>query len=395
MRLRHSRRPLFAFSAVLFLTSLLTLTACTKTPQPAMDARDALGTIVTVTAYPAEGHVADDLADALDAAYDAMDEAEAVLDAHSGETTSNMLMPGLSQRRVDADAAVPATSVADFDSAPNVWRMLPPEVVEVLDAIEALDVEESFSPSLLEVVALYDFEGKGSVPDPEVLEYYLAASRTLQTTETAEGAASEESGVLARFDWSDIPLPESSQVWGPPARIRRAGLDLGGAAKGYAIDRAVEVLRERDEVAAALVTAGSTTVTFGKKPDGEPWRIGIEDPRDTDSVVAVVEAEGNVTVSTSGDYQRYFERDGVRYHHIIDPATGKPARGLRSLTVIGAADGLDSDILATALFVMGEEKALRYAEENGLGLVTVNDEGRVHIAPGPEDRTWQVTEESR
>ncbi len=83
----------------------------------------------------------------------------------------------------------------------------------------------------------------------------------------------------------------------------------------------------------------------------------------------------------------------MRYHHILDPDTGKPARGLQSLTVVGAGTGLDSDILSTALFVMGVDKATTYAEDNGLGLVVVDDEGRVHVVPGPEDRTWEIITE--
>ena len=146
-------------------------------------------------------------------------------------------------------------------------------------------------------------------------------------------------------------------------------------------------------MSAALISSRSTTLAFGRKPDGEPWRIGIEDPRDTDKIVATVESAADITVSTSGDYQRFFERDGVRYHHILDPETGMPAAGLRSLTVVGDIPGLDSDILATALFVMGPSAATVYAEEYGIGLVLVDAEGRTLIVPGPADRTWEIVAE--
>ncbi len=171
------------------------------------------------------------------------------------------------------------------------------------------------------------------------------------------------------------------------------GLDFGGAAKGLALDRAREALRASDAVSAAIITSGSSTVTLGTKPDGSVWRIGIEDPRDTGTVVATFSFDGDGALSTSGDYQRYFEVDGVRYHHILDPATGLPARGLRSLTVAGAGlSGLDSDILSTALFVRGGEAAAAYAEEHGVGLYTVNDEGRTRVVPAPSRSGLSIAE---
>jgi len=226
---------------------------------------------------------------------------------------------------------------------------LPAEAKEVLSAVESLGVGEEFSAYLFEVVSLYDFEGGGRVP-------------------------------------TDAELA---------AALDRPRFDFGGAAKGLALDRAAGSLQGSSEVGAALITAGSTTVTFGSKPDGEPWRVAIEDPRNPDTTIGTIEADGDVTVSTSGDYQRYFERDGMRYHHILDPATGLPARGMRSLTVIGAKSGLDSDILSTALFVMGQDRATSYARDNGLGLVIVDDKGRVHAVPGPENAEWRVVETPR
>jgi thiamine biosynthesis lipoprotein len=110
--------------------------------------------------------------------------------------------------------------------------------------------------------------------------------------------------------------------------------------------------------------------------------------------VAIITGEptGTLNVSTSGDYQLYFERDGVRYHHILDPATGQPARGLRSLTVFGHLSGLDADILSTALFVAGRDSALAYAREHGVGLYLVDDRGEAsqYVAPGLAGVSLQV-----
>lgn len=332
--------------AVLFAAALcLGLSGCATGVEPVLDSREALGTVVSVSAYPADGADEAAVRTGLDAAYDAMTGVETALDAHD-----------------------PASAISRINAAGI--GTLPPEARAVLDARDRLDVTQEFSPFLLEVVKLYDFEGAGSVPSAGELARVVSGQRFWQLLGDRITYAAPFLGME--------PVPP-------------AGLDFGGAAKGLALDDAAAALQNA-RVGAALLTAGSTTVTYGDKPDGEPWRIGVENPRDPDALIATVEAPGAVTVSTSGDYQRYFERGGVRYHHILDPTTGEPARGLRSLTVVGAANGLDSDILSTALFVMGPDKAIAYAEEHGLGLVLVDDEGRVRIVPGPANSPWKIVE---
>jgi thiamine biosynthesis lipoprotein ApbE len=203
------------------------------------------------------------------------------------------------------------------------------------------------------------------VPTTSQLQTVLLAARRL-----------ERDGARARFgrasvgDLTAVPGFSTHTDWRP-------GLDFGGAAKGLALDRALARLRRGSGIEGAMISAGSSTAVWGRKSDGEPWRVGIEDPRATGTVVAVVNVDGTgtVNVSTSGDYQQFFERGGVRYHHILDPATGRPARGLRSLTVFGDLSGLDADILSTALFVMGRDRALSHAREHGLGLYLVDDAG--------------------
>lgn len=249
----------------------------------------------------------------------------------------------------ELDAHDPDSEIGRVNATEDpAFAALPERAETVLDTIRVLAVREWFSPQLWAAAEAWGFEEGGRVPTEEELAAALADLR----------------------------------------------YDFGGAAKGLALGEAAEALRAGATVDAALISSGSTTLAFGAKPDGEPWRIGIEDPRDTEAVIATVEATGDVTVSTSGDYQRYFERGGVRYHHILDPATGLPARGLRSLTVVGDIPGLDSDILSTALFVAGADAATAYAEQNGLGLVLVDDEGRTRIVPGPEGASWSVVADS-
>ncbi|TLM69035.1 MAG: FAD:protein FMN transferase, partial [Actinobacteria bacterium] len=274
---------------------------------------------------------------------------------------------------------------------PSLAQTLPSEAGHVIAAADALEVTHDgpraagargdyFSSALLGVSKLYDFEGRKSVPPTDV-------ARTAASWEFGQHLHGE-----AYFGPRDPALYRASitatMLAHPP------GLDFGGSAKGLALDRAAKVLRESGVVDAALVTAGSTTVTFGEKPESEPWRIGVEDPREPGRVVAVVEASSTVTVSTSGDYQQHFERDGINWHHILDPVTGRPAWGLRSLTVIGAPDGLTSDILSTALFVMGPVRAVDYAREKDLGLYMIDAVGEVTtVGPVPGAR-WRLVEEA-
>ena len=138
-------------------------------------------------------------------------------------------------------------------------------------------------------------------------------------------------------------------------------VDLGGIAKGYAVDRGIALLRARG-FKEMLVNAGGDTRLLGDR-HGKPWIIGIKDPAGGDKPIALLPLE-NVAVSTSGDYERFFEEDGVRYHHIIDPGTGDSARAVRSVTIIGD-DATWTDALSTTVFVLGAEKGLALVDRLG------------------------------
>ncbi len=131
-------------------------------------------------------------------------------------------------------------------------------------------------------------------------------------------------------------------------------INLGGIAKGYVVERGVEILRSRG-IEHAAVTAGGDTRLLGDRR-GRPFMVGIRDPRKEGEVAIRVPLE-NEAISTSGDYERFFDEDGVRYHHIISPATGAPAAGVHSATVFGP-DAVITDALSTSVFVMGVERGL-------------------------------------
>ncbi len=140
---------------------------------------------------------------------------------------------------------------------------------------------------------------------------------------------------------------------------RGMGIDLGSVAKGYATDQAAAVLKKRG-IKHALINAGGNIYALGSKADGSPWRVGIQDPRNQQGLVAIVSVK-DAAVVTSGDSQRYFEEAGVRYHHILNPATGKPAREVMQTTVIGAS-ATDADILSTILFVLGPQRGMDFLQ---------------------------------
>lgn len=159
-------------------------------------------------------------------------------------------------------------------------------------------------------------------------------------------------------------------------------LDLGGIAKGYGADLAVEALK-RDGIRAGIVAVAGDIKTFGLKPDGSPWNIGIENPRKknaSDEIMATVRLSDKA-ISTSGDYQRYFILRGRRYHHLLNPKTGYPAMYCRSVSVI-ADKGVFTDSFATAVFIMGPEKGMKLLKKLGMDGVIVDAEGHLHITPG-------------
>jgi thiamine biosynthesis lipoprotein len=162
-------------------------------------------------------------------------------------------------------------------------------------------------------------------------------------------------------------------------------LDLGGVAKGYAIDRAREIIL-KGGLKSAVIDAGGDVWAIGSKPDGGRYNIGVRHPRDLQELLTVVPIRDK-SIVTSGDYQRYFVKDGVRYHHIFDPHVGKPANsGLISVTLIGP-DGAEGDILATAVFVLGKEKGLELLESlpDVAGMLITEDLEVVYGPGWPDD----------
>lgn len=181
---------------------------------------------------------------------------------------------------------------------------------------------------------------------------------------------------------SDLSFRDGGAVLSPEG----ASIDLGAAGKGIGCDTARAVCEQHPEITGAVVSVGGSIMMYGEKADGAPWEIGVRDPNGgQNDLIGNLKLEGG-NVSTSGDYERYFEQDGVRYHHILDPADGYPAdSGLRSVTV-WQENGRLSDALSTACFVLGKEASLSLLQQYDAEALFIDVNGEITMTEGLEGK---------
>lgn len=305
----------------------------TAAPRLVKESREQMATVVVLMAYAADEA-------AIKAAFDkAFDEIER-LDALMSSRRPSSLVLALNQ----AAGAAPIP--------------LRPEVVEVLGVgLEmAQETNGAFDVSWAALRPLWRFDD-------------TSATRVVPTAEAI-------AQVLPLVNWRKITLDRAAGT--AALTTPQMAIDLGGLARGYAADRALAVLHAAG-LRNCLVYVGGDIVASGSK-GSLPWVVGIQDPRGPGYFATM--AARDVAVVTSGDYERYFEAGGKRYHHILDPRTGYPATGVRSVTVI-APNGTRADALATALFVQGVRAALQYAEaHDGVEVLLVDDRNQIHLSPG-------------
>ena len=168
--------------------------------------------------------------------------------------------------------------------------------------------------------------------------------------------------------------------------LGKAGMriDVGGIGKGYAADQAVEAVRKAGAVAGVVALSGDIK-TFGRLPEGKMFPVGVQHPRQDGAVLAWIDLQDEA-ISTAGDYERFFERNGVRYHHILDPRTLQPARSCQSVTVI-AREGVWADGLDTGIFVMGPERGMELVEQlPDVEAIIVDAGGRLLVSSGLKQR---------
>ncbi|MBI3356062.1 MAG: FAD:protein FMN transferase [Nitrospirae bacterium] len=183
-------------------------------------------------------------------------------------------------------------------------------------------------------------------------------------------------------DWTSIQIDDEARtIYLPRPGMR---IDVGGIGKGYAADRAVEVLKRAGAVGGVVALAGDIK-TFGNLPGMKGFRVGIRHPRQEGAMVATIELQDEA-ISTAGDYERYFEQDGVRYHHILDPISLEPARRCQSVTVV-AKEGIMADGLDTGIFVLGPERGMELVQRlPHIEAVIIDDRGQMTVSSGLRTR---------
>ncbi|MHB1188085.1 FAD:protein FMN transferase [Thiobacillus sp.] len=240
-----------------------------------------------------------------------------------------------------------------------------PELAAMLRDAQALSIQSNdlFNPAIGELIALWGFHA--DAPQARVPE-----------------AAAVAAWVNKHPRMADLVIENGSVSSRNPA----VQLDLGGYAKGRALDDAVAILKKHG-IENALVNIGGNVIALGAHGD-RPWRVGIQHPRRPGTLATLNLLDGEA-IGTSGDYQRFFEADGHRYSHLIDPRSGTPASGMQSVTVLTAGEhaGTRSDALSKPLFIDGMERLSDNASRLGVAdYLAVDSRGQIHVSPAMKAR---------
>lgn len=330
---RKKRKRSYAFvCALCSVLWVLSISSCTKQDKMYKESRVLMDTYCTITVVSPEKEKA---ADAIEAGFAEIKKLETLLNYFAD------------------DSEISAINRAAGKNPVRVSR----ETLEIMK--KTMDISKmtggAFDPTIAPVISIWQFSKKtADLPVPP------------------EGAVQ---AALKLVDYKKIKIDSSTS--GIFLEEKDMELDLGGIAKGYAADKAVDAIRGRG-IKSALVAVAGDIRGFGLNTSGQGWRVGIQNPRpESDSerpwedIFASLELKDRA-ISTSGDYQRFFIRDGKRYHHILDTETGFPAESdLISVSVI-AYEGYISDSIATAVFIFGSQNGLQFLESRGLDGVLVD-----------------------
>ncbi len=319
--------------AVLFI---LLVNSCNKNKMEAFrETRVSLYTIVTITVYSESEQKAKA---AIDATYTELDRLGKLLNFYSEDSEVSMInrFSGIRPVKVSTD------TLDVIDRALYISR----------------STDGAFDITIGPIVKLWDFEKK-ILPDDKAIKdkLYLVNYRNVVVDKV------------------------HSTVF-----LRKKGMqiDLGGIEKGYAAERAAQILK-KNGITAGIIAVGGEVKPFGTKPDGGPWRVGIKNPHQkdkNDEIIAIVNLAGQA-ISTSGGYEKFFVKDGKWYHHILDPATGYPAYECQSVSVIAknAPDGFP-----TGIFVLGPQKGLKILKKLGLDGIIIDKSGEILTTDGIKDK---------
>ena len=292
--------------------------------------------------------------------------------AQDEATAKNAVAAGLAEiRRIEQFMStwIPASELSKVNVAAGKHPVpVSPENMEVLKAslhMAAL-TEGGFNIAVGPAVAAWNVSQEGRIPSQAELD-----------------------AVRPFISLENVVLDETANT----VFLKRAGMkiDVGGIGKGYTADLVVEVMQKAGATAGVVALSGDIK-TFGRMPDQQRFVFGIQHPRQEQGVIlGRIELE-NEAVSTAGDYQRFIMKDGVRYHHILDPSTLQPARGCQSVTII-AKDGVMADGLDTGIFVMGLEKGMALIESlSDVEGVIVDHQGKINVSSGLKSRLISLSE---
>lgn len=332
---------------LLILLLILAPAGCQRQPAPLVRARFLLDTLVTIKSYDVDRLKRSTLDAAVNPAFGRMKTVERRLNVYDkkSETAKLNRLAG----RGDA-LKVSADMWMALDASKQVAKL----------------TGGAFNPAIGPVTRIWRFGAGRRVPPNDELRRALEAVRPDK--------------IIMDSEAHTVRLG-----------LRGMLLDLGGIAKGVAVDRAAEVLRRRG-LKHTLVTSTSSTKALGPKPGGQPWLIGIESPRPKrrPGLIGVIELRRG-SISTSGDYQRFFIKHGRRYHHILDPKTGYPAGGFMSVTVVTTHSAAFADALSTGLAVMGRRRAMALVEKlPGTGAVFVDGAGKTWVSAGLKNKLHEL-----
>ncbi len=307
----------------------------------------------------------------------------------------SLYTPGLMAEWLHDSAAIMGTRVSV-----ELWHEREDEgrqaIQEVFDEFRRLDDKLSPYKEHSELSLVNRMAAEGPLPISE--EFFQLLQRSREYSELTQGAFDitfASVGHLYNYRTGEKPSPETTQASLPlidyhhvildreqgSVFFQRPGvkIDLGGIAKGYAVDQAIALLQKRG-IEHALVTAGGDSRLLGDH-QGRPWQIGIQAPRRKNAIATTLNLS-NTAVSTSGDYERYFESDGVRYHHIISPKTGRSATEMQSVTIIGP-NATRTDALSTSLFVLGVEAGMDLINRlDDVEAVMIDHRGKLFLSQG-------------
>lgn len=326
-------------TAILLLGAVWAAAGCflqrSGAPQPYRETRLLMDTVIEITAYGTEAEAA------VRAALAEFEHVQAVCDRFN-----------------------PGSQVAKINQAAGSGNVtVEPLLLDLVNQAKALSpqTDGAFDISVGPLTALWNVGNKGDyVP-----------------------SAAEIAAVLPLIGYERITVDAAAHT--VALADHGMSLDLGGIAKGVAINRAFDILTSRN-IRSALINAGGDIRVIGRKPDGTPWRIGIQDPRNPDKMIAKIALQEWDTLTTSGDYQRYFIKDGIRYAHILDPQTGLPPREVASVTLV--YNCRQRGFVPSAAFqILGVERGLSVLKRfPGVEAVFVATDGRIVTSPGLEGK---------